>query len=164
MSEEKNTAVTKTPNSKSKKSLKDVNIPTGLAIVILCSVVLVLSLILFGPKLIKSFTTPANVGTTFAEQPSPEAINVEVLPQKIRSFDEDFSNPFLNENLTNVELTGIVKNSAGKSTAIIQTETDSFIVNEGDQLPESEWQVEEIGSDFITFSLTNRTKTIKMKS
>ncbi|MEG1027482.1 MAG: hypothetical protein RSE07_02230, partial [Oscillospiraceae bacterium] len=91
--------------------------------------------------------------------------SVEVLPQKIRSFNEDdFSNPFLNENLTNVNLTGIVKNSAGKSTAIIQTETDSFIVNEGDNLPESEWQVEEIGNDFITFSLTNRTKTIKMKS
>lgn len=153
------------PKSGEKKSLKDITIPNWLAVVIIASIAVIVLGVIFVPKMFKSNELQAT-GTTFSSEASPDAVNVEVLPQKNRVFSdgEEITNPFATENFKEVKLTGIIKNSSGKATAIIQTINNSFIVNEGDKIPDSTWEVAEIGDDYITFKFQSSTKTIRISS
>ncbi|MEG1774090.1 MAG: hypothetical protein RR320_04485, partial [Oscillospiraceae bacterium] len=76
----------------------------------------------------------------------------------------DGKNPFAiaSEQLGTVRVTGIISNSNGKSTAIIETESASFIVSVGDTVPGSSWSISDIGKNSVTFSGKESSKTIYM--
>jgi Tfp pilus assembly protein PilP len=103
--------------------------------------------------------------TQFASEPSPDATQVEVLPQTARSFDgSEVKNPFASESLGDIRLTGVISNSNGKGTAIIEADGASYIVSTGNTLPESSWVVERVGPNSVTFSNEDSEKTIYMDS
>ena len=149
------------------KNIKDIQIPNKVAIPVLAAIILIILLILFAPKLLKS-NEPAHAvnSTQFINEPSAEATEIQVYPQKIRQFSEDGeeSNPFYTESLENLLLTGIIANSSGKSTAILEAENASYIVVTGDNLPNSNWVVEDITDDTVVFSMEGNKKTIYMDS
>lgn len=142
---------------KTKKSLSEIEIPNWLAAVIILGLLAAIALIFF----LRGAGETRPVGTTFADAPSSEATQVEVLPQKVRSFTGgETKNPFASDNLNEVKLTGIIKNSAGKATVILQTGEASYIANEGETLPDSKWTITKVGENYAAFSLGGNEKTI----
>ena len=95
---------------------------------------------------------------------SDDAVQVNVLPQKIRNFKDvaigEIENPFESDKLENVRLTGVITNSYGRSTAIVETNNTSYIISVGDTMPESSWVVDKISPNSVVFSLGEITKTI----
>ena len=142
---------------KTKKSLNEIEVPGWVAAVVIIGLLAVIALVF----LLRGTGDAAPAGTTFADAPSSEATQVEVLPQKVRSFTGgETKNPFASDNLNAVQLTGIIKNSAGKATVILQTGEASYIANEGETLPDSEWKITKVGDNYATFSLGTNKKTI----
>lgn len=142
---------------KTKKSLSEIEIPNWAAAVIIVGLLAVIALVFF----LRGAGEARPAGTTFADAPSSAATQVEVLPQKVRSFTGgETKNPFASDHLNAVQLTGIIKNSAGKATVILQTGEASYIANEGETLPDSQWSITKVGENYVTFSLGNNEKTI----
>ncbi|MEG0803764.1 MAG: hypothetical protein RSF90_02285 [Pygmaiobacter sp.] len=156
LEQEKKDALPATANKK--KSLSDIQVPNWLAIVLILAAVVIIAVVF----LLRGIRFAAQTGTVLADEPSSEATQVEVLPQRVRQFTdgESGNNPFASDNLGAVQLTGIITNSAGKATVILQTEQASYIASEGETLPDSEWVVSEVGTNYVTFSLEDNEKTI----
>ncbi|MEG2174934.1 MAG: hypothetical protein RR135_05575 [Oscillospiraceae bacterium] len=105
----------------------------------------------------------ASSGTNYASEISPNATSVEVLPQNIRSFNGGGeNNPFATESLGEVRITGIVSNSNGLYTAIVESQSASYILSIGDQLFGSSWEVSKITKNSVTFSCNGSEKTVFM--
>lgn len=151
------------PAEGEKKSfnLNEIQVPNWAAALLIGVVILIGVAVVFGPKLLAGNAQPT--GTSFADSPSPDAAEVDVLPQTVRNYDNGSTeNPFATDNLGSVKVTGIVSNSNGQSTAILETQSASYIVEVGEKVAGSSWEVSEIGDDFVTFSNDGSQKTVYM--
>lgn len=103
--------------------------------------------------------------TDVDENVSVVAQSVDILPQVDRTQQaiEDGVDPFSEDVIVNAKLKGVVYNSAGYRTAIVSTQYASYTLQVGDYVSTSEWLVEEITDNSITFSLGEKTRTIVMK-
>ncbi len=91
---------------------------------------------------------------------------VAVLPEIERKEGEAVSegiDPFAEDVIANAKITGMVYNSDGYWTAIVQTPYASYNLQVGDYVGSSEWLVESITDSSVTFSLGEKTRTIEMK-
>ena len=151
---------------KPKQSLKDIQVPNWLVAVILLGLIAVCALVFFLMQ--KKPAADAAGGassTSYADAADPGAVEVEVLPQTVRSFDGGtVKNPFAADDLSSIRVMGIVSNSNGKSTAIIESDVTSFVVSVGDVMPESSWKVEDIGSNSVTFVSGESRKIFRMEN
>ena len=139
------------------RSMKDIKIPNWLVILILLAAVGV-AVTLF---LLNNLNSAIGGGTQSAQEPSPEASLVEALPQPTRNYDgASARNPFSDEQLGVIRVGGIVINSQGKATAILESDGVSYIVGEGDTLPNSVWSVQSIDRISVTFSSVSGEKTV----
>ncbi len=149
-------------------SLKDIQIPNWAAVALIAVMIAVFALvfILSQNKGGSTKLTAGEVnGTTVSGEADPNANEVQVLPETVRNFGgADVTNPFLTESLNNVRVTGVISNSDGKYTAIIETDASSYVVGVGDTIPGSAWSVSEITGDSVTFSGTETKKTIYMNA
>lgn len=96
----------------------------------------------------------------------PSGTPVQVLPELERpktDDPQDGANPFDEDAIANAKLKGIMYNSNGYYTAIVETQTHSFILQAGDYVPESDWLVEKITSDMVTFSMGDKVRTVELK-
>lgn len=151
------------PAEGEKKSfnLNEIQVPNWAAALLIGVVILIGVAVVFGPKLLEG--NAQTTGTSFADSPSPDAAEVDVLPQTVRNYDNGSTeNPFATDNLGSVKVTGIVSNSNGQSTAILETKSASYIVEVGEKVAGSSWEVSEIGDDFVTFSNDGSQKTVYM--
>lgn len=92
---------------------------------------------------------------------------VEVLPMQERTEGEtlaDGVDPFAEDVIANAKLRGLIYNSDGYWTAIVDTQYASYTLQVGDYVGSSSWLVEEITSNTVTFSLGEKTRTIEMKT
>ncbi|MEG1862252.1 MAG: hypothetical protein RR198_01460 [Oscillospiraceae bacterium] len=150
-----------------KKSLQDIQVPNWVGAVIIIAFLAIGAFVYFVlmPKAAKETDLPvdgANSGVS-SQVEAGDAVNVEVLPQTERTFGEDGAkNPFKTEDLSTVLLTGIIETSNGRMTAIVETGNASYIVNTGDVVKDSNWTVETITQDSITFVNGQSRKTIYM--
>lgn len=71
--------------------------------------------------------------------------------------------PFAEDVIANAKVTGMVYNSDGYWTAIVQTPYASYNLQVGDYVGNSEWLVESITASTVTFSLGEKTRTIEFK-
>ena len=147
-------------------SLKDIQVPNWVAIVTILVAVLVIACVFFLNRPDNILETPAAAppnSTQTADAPAPDATQVETLPQNVRNFDSSQDkNPFGAEKLGAVTVTGIVSSDQGKSTAILEAGGASFVVSEGDMLPQSAWSVKTISGDSVTLSCDTSEKTFYM--
>lgn len=142
---------------KKKKSLSEIQIPNWLAAVLIVGLLLIIVLVFW----LNNRGSAGQNGTSFASEPSSDATEVQVLPQRVRSYGSgSVDNPFVSDAIGKVELTGIVTNSAGKSTVILQSDQASYIVSVGDSLPDSQWVVSEVGENYVKLKLDENEKTI----
>lgn len=145
--------------AKKKKSLAEIQVPNWLAAVLIIGLVVLILLVFF----FSNRKPSSQAGTQFASEASSQATEVEVLPQRVRSYTgTETSNPFQSDSIGDVRLTGIISNSAGKSTVILESTQASYIVSEGDTLPNSQWQVSKVGENYVTLTLDGNDKVIWM--
>lgn len=147
-----------------RRSLGSIQIPNWAAAVLVVGLVAVIGVVFW--QLNAKKATPAAASgpqTQFASMPEPGIPEVEVLPQTVRNFDGgDVKNPFAAEDLGPVRVKGVVLNSNGKGTAILEAQGVTCIVSTGDTLPESSWSVTRIGTNSVTFTNKGSEKTIYM--
>lgn len=94
-------------------------------------------------------------------------MSVDVLPMLERNEAvslADGVDPFSEDVIANAKLTGILYNSDGFRTAILQTEYASYIVQVGDYVGDSTWLVEEITDTSATFSTGDKLRTVALPS
>ncbi|MEG2038427.1 MAG: hypothetical protein RRZ73_01735, partial [Oscillospiraceae bacterium] len=140
---------------KKKKSLNEIQIPNRIVFAVIGVLILggVAWYLIWGRN--PSAPTTNQNGVTYSEEASPDASPVEVLPQSVRNFGAASStkDPFASDQaLGDVKLMGTVTNSNGKSTAIISTETSSYIVSLGDIVAGSCWSVTKITANSVTLT------------
>lgn len=96
----------------------------------------------------------------------PAGAKVDVLPMLERPQGEaleDGANPFDEDAIANAKLTGTIYNRDGYYTATVATEHRSYVLQVGDYVAESEWLVESITENSITFSMGEKKRTVEMK-
>jgi type II secretory pathway component PulC len=151
-------------SGKPRGSLGSIQVPTWAAAALVVGLVGVIGIVFW--QLQAGGATPtgaASPQTQFASEAAPGAPEVEVLPQAVRSFGGgEVKNPFATEELGPIRVSGVVINSNGKGTAILEAQGVSYIVSTGETLPESTWTVTRIGSSSVTFSNKGSEKTIYM--
>ena len=148
-------------SSGGKKSLSDIKIPNSVAIVMIAGIVLIVALVFIFTKVLPNAKQTS--GPTYTDTPAPDAVEVEILPHSVRNFgDGDETNPFASENLGAMTVTGIITNSNGQSTAIVETKNVSYILQIGDTVAETTWTVSEIGANYVTFENNGSEKTFYM--
>lgn len=94
------------------------------------------------------------------------AQSVDVLPMIERSEGETVAegvDPFSEDVIANAKIKGMVYNSDGYRTVIVETKLRSYVLQVGDYVPGSEWLVESITDSSVTFSLGEKTRTVEMK-
>ncbi len=126
------------------------------ALFVLIAVVVAVIIILSGPK----SDTELDESATVAGQA------VAVLPEIERTQDETVAenvDPFAEDVIANAKLTGLIYNSDGYWTAVVQTQYASYTLQVGDYVGSSQWLVEAITDSSVTFSLGEKTRTIEMK-
>lgn len=125
------------------------------AIILLISVAVAIAIIISG----------VTADTELAPEVSVAGQSVEVLPQLERTTAPigEGVDPFSEDVIANATLTGIVYNSAGYRTAIVNTQYASYVLQAGDYVSTSSWLVEDITDNSITFSLDGKTRTVEMK-
>lgn len=125
------------------------------AVVVLIFVAVAVVIIISGVK----------TDTSVDENVSVNAQSVEILPQVERTQQavEDGADPFSEDVIANAKVRGIINNSAGYRTAIVATQYASYTLQVGDYVSTSEWLVEEITDESVTFTLGDKTRTIVMK-
>lgn len=144
---------------------KDIQIPNWVPVALVLTVAAAMALFFYFGQ--ERPPKPEGPGTTFSQQQDPNALLVEVLPQTVRSFDGgEISNPFASldsvGSLGELRVTGIIINSNGRGTAIIESAEASYIVGVGDPLSEAGWVVSQIDGNSVTFTLDGNNKTIYM--
>ena len=93
-----------------------------------------------------------------------EAVNV--MPMLERPKGDalvDGANPFDEDAIANARLKGTLYNPNGYYTAIVETKTHSYILQTGDYVANSDWLVDKIKKDSVTFSMGDKTRVIEMK-
>lgn len=123
---------------------------------IVIAVVVAVLIIISGAKtdvgLDETVTTPAQ--------------SVDVLPMIERDEGEtvaDGVDPFSEDVIANAKITGMIYNSDGYRTVIVETKYRAYTLQVGDYVPGSEWLVESITDSSVTFSLGEKTRTVEMK-
>ena len=94
------------------------------------------------------------------------AQSVDVLPMIERSEGETVAegvDPFSEDVIANAKIKGMVYNSDGYRTVIVETKLRSYVLQVGDYVPGSEWLVESITDSSVTFSLGEKKRTVEMK-
>ena len=90
---------------------------------------------------------------------------VAVLPEIERTQSENVADdvdPFAEDVIANAKITGMIYNSDGYWTAVVQTSYASYSLQVGDYVGGSQWLVESITDTSVTFSLGEKTRTIEM--
>ena len=97
---------------------------------------------------------------------APEGQKVETLPNTERVFDEakaiGSGKAFSDEDMGFAEVTGIVVNSDGKATAIIQTANASYIAEAGKKLGSTGWSVKEVSASGVTVFSGDKTRFVPL--
>ncbi len=97
----------------------------------------------------------------------PQGQQIETLPSTERVYDDakliEGGNPFQGDALDYARVSGIIINSHGKSTAIVQTPYASYIAEEGKALGGSAWIVSRIESQGVTIVSGGKTKLINIE-
>lgn len=96
----------------------------------------------------------------------PAGAKVDVLPMLERPEGEtlkDGADPFDEDAIANAKLTGTIYNREGYYTATVSTEHKSYVLQVGDHVAGSEWLVDAITENSITFSMGEKTRTVEMK-
>ena len=155
----------KSKTNTTEKSMKDIQIPNWAGFLII-GLVVVIAATFFIMKKAKSNIDSEAGGV--ATQVAADAVQIDVLPQKVRNFNDtdsgaELANPFESDKLESVRMKGYVGNSSGRATAILETDKSSCIVGIGEKLPNSSWVVKKMTKDSITFSLGEAEKTIYME-
>ena len=119
------------------------------ALFVLIAVVVAVIIILSGPK----SDTELDESATVAGQ--AVAVLHETVAENVDPFAEDV--------IANAKLTGLIYNSDGYWTAVVQTQYASYTLQVGDYVGSSQWLVEAITDSSVTFSLGEKTRTIEMK-
>lgn len=146
------------------RSWRDIQIPNRVAAAMILGAVALVALFFFlkgrGDSAIPVDAPPPQI----AQQPDPEAGEVEALPYTVRSFDgEHIKNPFASETLGNLRITGIISGSGGKAVAIIEAGGSSYLLSEGDVIPDSSWSIAGITRSGVTFSNGSTQKTVYLQ-
>ncbi len=102
---------------------------------------------------------------TDAGKPQGEAVDVmPMLERPIGEALEDGANPFDEDAIANAKLKGTMYNSNGYWTALVETKTHSYVLQVGDYVSNSDWLVEEINDNSITFSMGDKKRTVEIKA
>lgn len=126
------------------------------ALVILIAVVVAVLIIISGNDTDVELDEGATVsGQSVAVLPEIERTQSETVPEGVDPFAEDV--------IANAEITGMIYNSDGYWTAVVQTSYASYSLQVGDYVGGSQWLVESITDTSVTFSLGEKTRTIEMK-
>lgn len=168
--ENRNLPVGESSDGKTKKSLKDIQVPNWVAVLLVVAFVGICTAVYFylkpdtsQPVAGTDVQTPANSQQTDASQ--GDAVNVEVLPQTERNFgDGQARNPFKSEDLSGLKLTGVLTSSSGRTTAIVESDSTSYIVKVGETMKDSNWTVDSIDENSITFVNGESSKTVYMNN
>lgn len=126
------------------------------ALGILIAVVVAVLIILSGT----GAETELEEGATVAGQA------VAVLPEIERTQGETAAenvDPFAEDVIANAKITGMIYNSDGYWTAVVQTPYASYTLQVGDYVGSSKWLVESITDSTVTVSLGEKTRTLEMK-
>lgn len=110
--------------------------------------------------------TGINTDTDVDENITAAGQAVVILPQEERTEKETLAegvDPFSEDVLANAKVTGILYNSDGYRTAILQSKYASFTVQVGDFVGSSDWYVVAIDDSSVTVSLDEKTRIIEMK-
>lgn len=105
------------------------------------------------------------VDTDVKDPPSVSAKSVEVLPiaeGRTQEAVPQNANPFSEDVIANAKLRGILYNSNGYRTAIVETEYAAYTVQVGDYVGSSEWLTSDITDTTVTFTLGDKARTISM--
>lgn len=126
------------------------------ALVIMIAVVVAALIILSG----------ATTDTELEEGNEVAGQAVAVLPEIERTESATAAegvDPFAEDVIANAKITGMVYNSDGYWTAIVQTPYASYNLQVGDYVGKSEWLVEAIDDSSVTFSLGEKTRKVQME-
>lgn len=108
-----------------------------------------------------------NGGLEVLGEELPQGQQIETLPATERIYEDAKpgagGNPFQEDALDYARVAGIVINAHGRSTAIIETLTASYIAEEGKNLGDSAWLVQSISNQGITIVSGGKTRTLTME-
>lgn len=107
----------------------------------------------------------SSVDTEVKEQPSVSAKTVEVLPiaeGRTQEAVPQNANPFSEDVIANAKLRGILYNSNGYRTVIIETQYAAYTLQVGDYVGSSQWLTSDITDSSVTFTLGDKSRTISM--
>jgi hypothetical protein len=108
-----------------------------------------------------------NTDTDVDENITAAGQAVVILPQEERTEPEtvaDGADPFSEDVLANAKVTGILYNSDGYRTAILQSRYGAYTVQVGDYVGGSDWYVVAIDDSSVTVSLDEKTRVIEFKN
>lgn len=107
----------------------------------------------------------SSVDTEVKEHASVSAKSVEVLPiaeGRTQEAVPQNANPFSEDVIANAKLRGILYNSNGYRTAIVETQYAAYTVQVGDYVGSSQWLTSDITDTTVTFTLGDKSRTISM--
>ena len=108
-----------------------------------------------------------NTDTDVDENITAAGQAVVILPQEERTETETLAegvDPFSEDVLANAKVTGIIYNSDGYRTAILQSKYGAYTVQVGDMVGSSDWYVVAIDDSSVTVSLDEKTRIIEFKN